>query len=120
MLLEGKIFITKQDKASKDTFLLLPLIFQSNLSLKISYQKPRKVTQGGGGKCQKSVTYYLNGPYGFNIKNCCLLTPSSILNLLILTTFEVCNNFCVGGCVIHKKKIMKNDQKHTLCRCLSL
>jgi hypothetical protein len=34
MPLEGKCFITKQDKASKDTFLQIHLIFQSNLSLK--------------------------------------------------------------------------------------
>jgi hypothetical protein len=64
MLLEETLCVTKQDKASKDTFLLLHLIFQSNLSLKISHQKLKIVTQGGGGseKCQKIVTYYLNGP----------------------------------------------------------
>jgi hypothetical protein len=49
MLLEGNFFLTKQDKASKDTFLQLHLIFQSNLSLKISHQKLKNVTQGGGG-----------------------------------------------------------------------
>jgi hypothetical protein len=48
MLLEGNFFITKQDKASKDIFLLLPLIFQSNFGLKISHQKSKNVPQGGG------------------------------------------------------------------------
>jgi hypothetical protein len=64
MLLEGTLCVTKQGKASKDTFLLIHLIFQSNLSLKISHQKMKIVTQGGGGseKSQKSVTYYLNCP----------------------------------------------------------
>jgi len=36
ILLEGKLFVTKQDKALKDTFFLIQLIFQSNLKLKIS------------------------------------------------------------------------------------
>jgi hypothetical protein len=39
MPLEEKLFITKQDKASKDTFFLIHLSLQSNLSLKISHQK---------------------------------------------------------------------------------
>ncbi len=33
MLLEGKLFVTKQDKASKDTFLLILSIFQSYLGI---------------------------------------------------------------------------------------
>jgi hypothetical protein len=53
MLLEENFFITKQDQASKDTFLQLHLIFQSNLSLKICHQKLKNVTKGGGG--QKSA-----------------------------------------------------------------
>ncbi len=57
MLSEGKFFITKQDKASKDTFFLLHFIFQSNLSLEISHQKLKNVTQGGGGrKSAKNVS----------------------------------------------------------------
>jgi hypothetical protein len=60
MLLEGKLFfVTKQDKASKDTFVEIHLIFHTYLSLKISHLKLKNVTQGRG---QKSVTYYLNGP----------------------------------------------------------
>ncbi len=63
MILEEKLFITKQDKASKDTFFLIHLVFQSNLSLKISHQKLKNVTQGRESeKYQKSVTYYLNDP----------------------------------------------------------
>jgi hypothetical protein len=54
MLLEEKLFITKQDKASKDTFFLIRLIFQSNLSLKISRQKLKNVTPGGGGGKKKA------------------------------------------------------------------
>ncbi len=54
MLLEEKLLITKQDKTSKDTFFLTHLIFQSNLSLKISHQKFKNVTQGGRGE-QKSA-----------------------------------------------------------------
>jgi hypothetical protein len=53
ILLEGKLCVTKQDKASKDTFFLVHLLFQSNLSRKISLQKLKIVTQGGGG--QKSA-----------------------------------------------------------------
>jgi hypothetical protein len=49
MLLEGKLFVTKQDKASKDTFLLIISIFQSNLGLEIGYQKSKNVTQMGTG-----------------------------------------------------------------------
>ncbi len=57
MLLKGEFFITKQDKASKDTFFQLHLVFQCNLSLKISHQKLKNVTQGGGGghKIEKKV-----------------------------------------------------------------
>jgi hypothetical protein len=39
ILLEGNLFVTKQDKASKDTFFLIHLIFQNSLGLKISQQK---------------------------------------------------------------------------------
>jgi hypothetical protein len=53
MLLEEKLLIPQQDKASKDTLFLIHLIFQSNLSLKISHQKLKNVTQGEGG--QKSA-----------------------------------------------------------------
>ncbi len=56
MLLDGKLFVTKQDKASKDTFFLIHLIFQSNLSLKISHQKLKNVTWGGGQKSAKKVS----------------------------------------------------------------
>ncbi len=38
-LLEGKLFDTKQDKASIDTFLFIHLKFHSYLGLKISHQK---------------------------------------------------------------------------------
>ncbi len=38
MLLEGKLFDTKQDKASIDTFFFIHLKFQSYLGLKISHQ----------------------------------------------------------------------------------
>jgi hypothetical protein len=64
MLLEEKLVVTKQDTASKETFFLTDLIVQSNIGLKISHQKVKNVTRGGGGseKCQKSVTYFLNGP----------------------------------------------------------
>jgi hypothetical protein len=34
-LLDVKLFVTGQDKASKDSFFLIHLIFQSNLGLKI-------------------------------------------------------------------------------------
>jgi hypothetical protein len=57
MLLDGNFFVTKQDKASKDTFFLIHLIFQSNLSLKVCHQKFENVTWGEGvrkmpKKCQ--------------------------------------------------------------------
>ncbi len=48
MLLEGNFLLTKQDK-EKDTFFQLHLIFQRNLSLKISHQKIEKCHTGGGG-----------------------------------------------------------------------
>jgi hypothetical protein len=48
MLLEEKLVVTKQDTASKDTFFLINLIFQSNIGLKISHQKMKNVTRGGG------------------------------------------------------------------------
>jgi hypothetical protein len=53
LLLEGKLFDTKQDKTSKDTFFYFHLIIQSNLGLKIGHQKLKNVTQGGGGGGQK-------------------------------------------------------------------
>ncbi len=58
MLLEEKLFITQQDKASKDAFFLIHSIFQCNLSLKISHQKLKNVTRGGGGgqKIAKKVS----------------------------------------------------------------
>ncbi len=62
MLLEGKLFVTKQAKASKNTFFLNHLIFQSNLSLKISNQKLKNVTQGegeGGQKSDKKVSHII-------------------------------------------------------------
>jgi hypothetical protein len=64
VLLEEKLAVTKQDTALKDTLFLIDLIFQSNIGLKISHQKMKNVTLGGGGvrKVPKSVTYYLNGP----------------------------------------------------------
>jgi hypothetical protein len=49
MFLEEKLVVTKQDTTSKDTFFLIDSIFQSNKGLRKE-------------KCQKSVTYYLNGP----------------------------------------------------------
>jgi hypothetical protein len=70
MLLEGKLFDTKQDKASKDTFFFIHLKFQSNLGLEISHQKLKNVTRGGGGvrkvpkKChvlfEWPLTFFLN------------------------------------------------------------
>ncbi len=66
MLLEEKLVVTKQDTASKDTFFLIDLIFQSNIGLKISHQKMKNVTRVWSEKCQKSVTYYLNGPLNSN------------------------------------------------------
>jgi hypothetical protein len=50
MFLEEKLVVTKQDTASKDTFFLID---QSNIGLKISHQKMKNVTRGGGG--QKSA-----------------------------------------------------------------
>jgi hypothetical protein len=38
------------------------LAVQGKLDLKISDQNMKNVTRGGGGKVQKSVTYYLNDP----------------------------------------------------------
>ncbi len=64
---ERKTFCHKQDKASKDTFFLIHLTFQSNLSLQISLQKLKNISDHRGGgmgvtKGPKSVTNYLNGP----------------------------------------------------------
>ena len=49
MLLEENFVVSQQDTASKDTFFLIDLIFQSNIGLKISHQKMKNVTRGGGG-----------------------------------------------------------------------
>ncbi len=49
MLLDGKLYVTKQEKASKDPFFHIHLIFQSNLGLKISHQN-FKTSQRGVGK----------------------------------------------------------------------
>ncbi len=65
MLFNVKIFVSGQDKASKDTFFLFNLIFWGNLGLKISDLKEKNVIRGGGSeKRQKSVTFYLNCPLG--------------------------------------------------------
>jgi hypothetical protein len=57
MLLGEKLVVTKKDTASKDTFFLIDLIFQSNIGLKISHLKMKNVTQGGGGqKSPKKVS----------------------------------------------------------------
>jgi hypothetical protein len=83
MFLEEKLVVTKQDTASKDTFFLIDLIYQSNIGLKTSHQKMKNVTRGGGrggpGGVQKSVTYYLNGPL-FD-----LVTPHLTCYLKIVT-----------------------------------
>jgi hypothetical protein len=42
------MFVSGQDKASKDTFFLFLMIFCDNLVLKISYLKEKNVTQGVG------------------------------------------------------------------------
>jgi hypothetical protein len=63
MLLEVKLLVRKQDKASKDTFSSNSIDIAEQFKPKISHQKMKNVTRGGGSeKCQKSVTYYLNGP----------------------------------------------------------
>jgi hypothetical protein len=61
MLLKGRVFVTKQDKASKDTFILIHLIFRSNLGLKINHQKIEKCHIGGRGveKCHILFEWYL-------------------------------------------------------------
>ncbi len=54
---------TGKDKASKDTFFLIYLIFQSNFGLNIGDWILINVTlRGGSEKRQNSVTFYLNGP----------------------------------------------------------
>jgi hypothetical protein len=45
-----------QDKASNETLFQIHFIFQSNLDLKISHQKLKNVTQGGGQKSAKKVS----------------------------------------------------------------
>jgi hypothetical protein len=54
MLLEGKLWVTKQDKTSKYSFFLMDLTFQGYLGLEISYQKG-----------QKSVMYFFNVPLAY-------------------------------------------------------
>jgi hypothetical protein len=49
MLLEVKLFVTMQDKASKETFFLVHIIFQSNLVTKIQSSKIEKCHTGEGG-----------------------------------------------------------------------
>jgi hypothetical protein len=76
MLLEGTLCVTKQGKASKDTFLLIHLIFQINLSLKISHQKLKIVTQGGGvGKVPKKCHVLFEWP---------LTTRAAMSNLVVI------------------------------------
>jgi hypothetical protein len=53
MLLGEKLVVTKQDTASKDTFFLINLIFQSNIGLKISHQKMKNVTRGAQKSAKK-------------------------------------------------------------------
>ncbi len=56
LILEGKLFVTQQDKASKDTFFKIHLIWQCNLGLKFTNQKLKMSHgEGGGGseKCDK-------------------------------------------------------------------
>jgi hypothetical protein len=48
MLLDVKLLVTGQDKASKDTFFLINLIIQSNFGLKKVIEN-RKMSHGGGG-----------------------------------------------------------------------
>ncbi len=48
MLLDVKVFVTGQDKASKHTFFLINLIIQSNFGLKKVIEN-RKMSHGGGG-----------------------------------------------------------------------
>ncbi len=43
-LLGEKLFVTKQDEASKNTVFLIHLKFKINLGLKISHQKLKNVT----------------------------------------------------------------------------
>ncbi len=59
MLWEVKLFVTGQDKASKDTCFLIHLIFQRNLGLKV---EKFHTGEGEVRKAVISVTYYLNGP----------------------------------------------------------
>jgi hypothetical protein len=61
MFLEEKLVVTKQDTASKDTFFLIDLIFQSSIGFKISHLKINNVTQGGGGvrKVPKKVSHII-------------------------------------------------------------
>ncbi len=79
MLLEEKLFITKQDKASEHSFFLRHLIFKSDLSLKISHHKLKNVTQGVQKRSKKSVAYYLNSPLHslINLKISVFITVSS-------------------------------------------
>ncbi len=63
MLFWSKKFVWKQDKALKFTLCILYFTVQSILGLQMTDYEKQNVTWGGGSeKCQKSVTYYLNGP----------------------------------------------------------
>ncbi len=66
MILEGELFVTKQHKASKDTFFLIHLVFQSNSGLKINFHlskiKKCHTREGRGGWKSAKKVYYLNAP----------------------------------------------------------
>ena len=59
-----KSSLREQDKVLKDTFILIHFLLQCREVLENSYLKKEMSHRGGGmsEKCQKSVTYYLNGP----------------------------------------------------------
>jgi hypothetical protein len=52
-LFEGKLLVTNQHKASKDTFFLINLIFQSNSGLKKQSSKIEKCHMGGQKRVKK-------------------------------------------------------------------
>ncbi len=62
MLLEEKLVVTNQDTASKDTFFLINVIFQSNICLKISHLKMKNVTRGGVRKVPKKCHVLFEWP----------------------------------------------------------
>jgi hypothetical protein len=56
-----KSFVWLKDEAPKETLFLIHISFHIKLGLKsVINIKKKNVTEGGRG--QKSVTYYLNGP----------------------------------------------------------